>query len=445
MVTYLDSLPVTTTTPPSFDGERKEVVTITETKVNGVVVESSKEVCTFSKEVAQILLNNLYRIPGVAEVNSANREVAAKINALHIQSAGMVKDISYTEWMLSRLEELQAVGMVELLADIDYLTLKLEDFVASDDAEYIGLAAPKEVSGFPLEYKKDSGNFFAALTIDAWDGVTSLPVALEMGQRVAFRWNGYLLNTIEEVIQKKQEALEREFTALQRDTTSFSGFDNAVLAEPKPWVGGIAYMGVVHRYSDYFETRWFKTEEEAKESIETSKAAQIEYDAKGKADAVYRWNRYESIDDCSETLPTSEVEEISYMGYTLFVGWVAVVRYLEVMYYKQARGSKEEFETSFDASELQKYKELNVLISDFQYCEDREAVETFAFNNSKRGVLRDIQSLTDRARNLCFEMDAEAFQLFDKAKALYSGIEKAYMEDRIANNPFAAAFAKLKK
>lgn len=448
MVTYLDSAPVTTTTPPTFDKDKMEVVTVTETKVNGVVTETSKETCKFSLETAKVLLNNIHSIPEFAPIHTANKAVVAELDDLHIRSCGDIAKVDYAAWLLERLVAIEAVGRTEVVCDLETLTLKLEDIITHDEVDFTRLCTPNEISGFQVEYIKDGGKFEAKMIVPELDAqvIEALPTVIESAHTLWYLHGYTRYNCEGDLIALLEKQLERSFNDLQNESVSFDGMAGFVGITTKEWKGGVAYLGVKHYYSNRFQTWFYKTETEALDSVQACLAIDAEYNESKRVEAVSRWNRYNGTTwDDEENLPSMDIEAIEYDGVQMFIGYVVSNHYLEVRYRKIAALDSVTIETQRSFETIEKFKALVVEISDFQYCDDRSDIEEFAVGRGKRKILSEIQSLTDRARNFCYDLDVEAYRLFEQAKKLFASLETEYREDRAANNPFAAAFAKLKK
>ena len=438
-------------TEATFDYTTKEVVQFKETTLGGTVISKEKLEIQFSEDIAKVLFTNIGYITEFSDIHAENKAIANKINSLSKISGGLVDSFDYSKWLLNKLIEVQAIGRTEIICDLEDLTLNMSDFFSLEDIYAIEAENPIELDGQAIRYEKNSDGYYVEIQLNdniSLEVIETLPTEWVDGRKVVYKFNNYSYNSIEDVKNRFNRNLNDAFERLQYDKQTFNEGDKIVLAKPKIWDGGVAFQGLVvySEYSCTLQTKWFKTQLEAIESIEVVEAFIIEYKKAAKADALRDFNRrYE--DDIFYSIDGLDmsIEEIEYNGYKLFVGYVVSKNALDVCYIKQAAFTKEEIEANRDTSKNLKFRSLLDEISNFRYTEDFQDVERFAQNNRKGRLMSEIQSYLDRAANEAYEMSKYAIELFEKAKELFAAIEAEYTADKVANNPFAAAFAKLKK
>ena len=435
---------------PSFDYTTKEVVQYKETTIDGTVMSREKLDVVFSEDIAKVLLNYMTSIEEFSDINRNNLEVAKELNRLALLSGGLVEPIDYSTWLLAQLIEIQAVGRMEVICDLPLLTLELSNFVSEADVVSIEADSPLEMDGVSIEYRKDSEEYYVEFILNdniSLEDIGNLFTEWIDGRKIVYKFNGYRCASIEDVKERFNRNLNDAFERLQYDSKRFNTTDVVVLAEPKLWMGGTAFQGL-KIYSDYgkvLETKWFKTELEATESIAEMDVVLEKWANEAKEDALNNYNRqheddyFYSIEELDMEIKSVEVD-----GFTFFTGYVVAPRALNVCYIKQAALTTEEIEAARDTSSNIKFRALLDEITSFKYSEEYEDVENYAQNNRKGRLMSDIQSYLDRAANEAYDMSELAYEYFNEAKKLYASIESDYSEEKIANSPFAAAFAKLK-
>lgn len=408
-------------TEPTFDHTEKEVVQYKETTLGGTVISRERVEVTFSPEISKVLLNYISYIPEFSDIHLENKRISEKINRLSQISGGLLDSFDYSKFLLEKLNEIQAIGRTEILCDLDILTLEMSDFIRDEDIISIETQNPNEIFGCQVSYDISGVVRISFETVTPSE-LAKFPSVWHDGRKVEYRYQYSTYSSLESLLEKLQMGLDYEldklnnYGAKQFEAADLSTYE---FEAQKEFGEGLIYQGVTV-YSSYnrtLQTKWFKTEIEAKESIVAAETFVAEWKEEDKADALARYNR-SLEDDYSydvEGLDMS-IEIVTHNGYTYFVGYIVEANGLEVMYVKKAAFTKEEIEAARSTEGIEKFKRLLTEISSFKYSEEFEDVERFAQDNRKGRLMSEMQSYLDRACNEAYEMSEYAYELLKKQK-----------------------------